>query len=700
MRSKHIFSKNLFIFLSFVFLFVCKSHANNCAYLSGACCQIGQLNLAGMCAQLILPGDTTIDEGGLYKLPQNTQGCITVDADDVLIDLCGATLHCPDSPAITILPGHTNVEIKNGKIEGTPDLANDGILTYSSCQLINIKDMKIYSCDSAIHFVGSEGQEIKACKIKDSEFYDCNKGIFFEYTKKCVCENCDAFNCIFVGFDQTYSKFNLFDNCKAFETSNGELDERAIGFSSFAGKGNLFTECVAEGTSKTADSLYCHGAIGFLLTGTEGKMETETKIVQCIANSTSVLSSGSGIAFGIKLEPVYTGTEFKDEANFGDVVNSVDWSPDGRYLAVGGEDEDNEIKIYKFDGTEFSDPEVDSVDFGNDVESVAWSPNGKYLAAGGTHNAAEIKAYSFDGSKLSQVGASVNFGDDVLSVDWSPDGKYLAVGGRDVFAQIKIYSFDGASLFQVGMSISFGDYVQSVNWSLDGKYLAASGVNNRIKVYSFDGANLEQVGASVDDFGGIVNSVKWSPDGKYLAAGGGPSLISGLIKVYSFDGANLEQVGASVDFGAFVRSVDWSPDGKYLAVGGEGEEDNIKIYSFDGTNLSPEEDVDFGSVVSSVDWSPCGRYIAGGAFNDLVRCYCAMDAPSRCLIDSNRVCNTSGGDGRHGIGISGSGDNFYISNVAYENDVNFNEAIHPRLGNTFGPKFISTPENYDNLFNG
>ncbi|MFC1841782.1 right-handed parallel beta-helix repeat-containing protein [Candidatus Dependentiae bacterium] len=700
MKSKSFFSRNLIICLSFVFLFVCKLHANNCVQLSSACCQIGQLNLAGMCAQLILPGDTTIDEGGLYKLPQNTQGCITVDADNVRIDLCGATLHCPDGPAITILPGHTNIEIKNGKIKGTPDLANDGILTYSSSQLINIKDMKIYSCDSAIHFVGAEGHEVKASKIKNSEFYDCNKGIFFEYTKKCVCENCEAFNCIFVGFDQTYSKFNHFDNCKAFETSNGELDERAIGFSSFAGKGNLFTECIAEGTSKTADCLYCRGAIGFLLTGTEGKMETETKIVQCIANSTSVLSTGSGIAFGIKLEPVYTGTEFKDDADFGAIVFSVDWSPDGRYLAAGGSDPNDEIKVYSFYGDDLS-LTVTGVDFGGIANSVRWSPDGKYLAAGGTDNASEIRVFSFDGAQLKQVASYADFTDDVNSVDWSPDGKYLAAGVNN--GPIGIFRFDATipDLLRTGTA-DFGSDVNSVDWSPDGKYLAAGGEDTgaQIKVYSFNGANLVQVGDSVD-FKDWVHTLDWSPDGKYLAVGGDEA--GAQIKIYTFDGMSLSDPAiSSVGFVANVRSVDWSPDGKYLAAGGTLINNQIKIYSFNGTNLSQEEDVNFGSFVFSVDWSPCGRFIAGGGEDDgaEVKAYCVMDAPSRCLIDSNKVCNATGGDGRHGIGISGSGDNFYISNVAYENDVNFNEAIHPRLGNTFGPKFICTPENYDNLFNG
>ncbi|MCK4500636.1 hypothetical protein KAU11_09060 [Candidatus Babeliales bacterium] len=314
---------------------------------------------------------------------------------------------------------------------------------------------------------------------------------------------------------------------------------------------------------------------------------------------------------------------FTYSQSYGYYVWSVDWSPDGNYLAIGGNLPSvghDEIEIYSFNGSSLS--LTYSQNYGNGVSSVNWSPDGDYLAVGGespTSGHDEIEIYSFDGSTLSLT-YSQNYGNFASSVNWSPDGKYLAVGGNspDSGDEIQIYSFDGSSLSLID-SQNYGYAVYSFDWSPDVNYLAVGGRSpnaghKEIEIYYFDGSSLSFTYSQ--NYGDGVSSVDWSSDGNYLAVGGKEPDSGHEIQIYYFNGSTLS-LTYSQNYGDGVSSVNWSPDGNHLAVGGETPDsghDEIEIYSFDTTNssLSLSSYKNYGTHVLSVDWSPDGNYLAIG----------------------------------------------------------------------------------------
>ena len=144
----------------------------------------------------------------------------------------------------------------------------------------------------------------------------------------------------------------------------------------------------------------------------------------CLDNSVTLSSAAETL-----LSVVTTQTQ----RHYAVDVNSTDWSPDGKYLAIGGEyrADGHEILVYSFDGSTLSADPITSRDFvGNYVLSVAWSPDGKHLAIGGDGSGNDLYVYRFDGSVLSESFISRAYGGDIQSVSWSPDGNYLAVGGH------------------------------------------------------------------------------------------------------------------------------------------------------------------------------------------------------------------------------------------------------------------------------
>jgi len=79
-------------------------------------------------------------------------------------------------------------------------------------------------------------------------------------------------------------------------------------------------------------------------------------------------------------------------------VKSVAWSPDGKYLAVGAWLDATagkyEVRFYDFDGSSLTDLNVGQIDVSNPVEHVEWSPDGRYFAIGAWNNdLTELRVY-------------------------------------------------------------------------------------------------------------------------------------------------------------------------------------------------------------------------------------------------------------------------------------------------------------------
>ena len=234
------------------------------------------------------------------------------------------------------------------------------------------------------------------------------------------------------------------------------------------------------------------------------------------------------------------------------IVNDVAWSPDGNYLACGYNDE-NIILYNPNNGTLLDTLKGD----GYRPSSLAWSPDGEYLASGYYKNTwvcGHIVLWNPDTKEKVKTFELEGIGwESVYSIAWSPDGRYLAIGLEyfdvvilDVNSGQKLKTLKGHS-----------DRVYSVCWSPDGKYLASGSGDNTVIIWNVNNGEREQMIHGYYD----VYSVAWSPDGKYLASSG-----SNIITLWDSDtGENLQEL--EVTDGGGILSLSWSPNGKYLLSG-------------------------------------------------------------------------------------------------------------------------------------
>src|SRR2546425_555088 len=187
----------------------------------------------------------------------------------------------------------------------------------------------------------------------------------------------------------------------------------------------------------------------------------------------------------------------------------------------------------------------------NTVEAVAWSPDGKRIASGSDDNTVQVWDATTGGKMLIYRGHS----SPVWVVAWSPDGRRIASGSDDRTVQVWD-AFTGAKLFTYR---GHADDVHAVAWSPDGKRIASGSADGTGQVW--DAAD----GGHVYTYSGhslSVNAVAWSPDGKRIASGSYDQTVQ------VWDAANGGHVYTYRVHSDAVNAVARSPDGKRIDSGG------------------------------------------------------------------------------------------------------------------------------------
>ncbi|MFC1842011.1 hypothetical protein ACFLYA_03000, partial [Candidatus Dependentiae bacterium] len=184
--------------------------------------------------------DKIITDGGSYRILENIEATITVDADNVIIDLNEFTM----TGWIKVEAGHKNVVIKNGALSGNCLLA--GVTVEEGARDVRLKNLRISTFGAGISFEGSPGSPVECCRVTDCNISDCIAGVDMGYSNHCIFKDVETCCCRRAGFVLLSCKYNKFKQCKVVGVGTNEPTLNTYGFASFGGLDNMFYECFAE----------------------------------------------------------------------------------------------------------------------------------------------------------------------------------------------------------------------------------------------------------------------------------------------------------------------------------------------------------------------------------------------------------------------------------------------------------------------
>lgn len=287
----------------------------------------------------------------------------------------------------------------------------------------------------------------------------------------------------------------------------------------------------------------------------------------------------SGLLFFLVLQSCKTP---RSQFVFEKVLWAAAWSPDGEYIAVGGNQ--NGLKLYSANDMSL----VKAFPISNTITKLRWHPSRPLLAVSTQLSSEPSLLLDVSTSELVPLDSICKVG--ARGLGWSADGAYLAVGENE--GMLSIFTAEGQFLKKVRVDPKV---VTGLSWHPELPIIVT--VGSDITMYNVETDELRHLKDRTEEV--LMLCVAWHPSGAFFATGdyGDNELdFQPLLQFWNLEGKRLKVIEGSK---AEYRNLAWTSDGAYLATAS----DKARIWTKEGELVKSKS---FGHLLWGIDWHPDG----------------------------------------------------------------------------------------------
>jgi WD40 repeat protein len=275
---------------------------------------------------------------------------------------------------------------------------------------------------------------------------------------------------------------------------------------------------------------------------------------------------------------------------------TLDWSPDDKYVALGGDD--SLLRIY--DARSWKLFRVYKAR--HMIRQVKWSSDNKWLAVSGAFNSVDILDLQTDETRQ-----FLGLEHGARGIAWNYNNELIAAA--DGAGVVRIWNMEGKLL----RSITKPDRKSylSIDWHPDKNMLAVSG--DDIRIMDTAGNTLHVIRHRKEATG--ILTTRWHPSGRFLSSGDYGHHNEGIPSLIQFWTPEGKLIKTLISSKKEYRILSWNLHGTQLAASG----DALHIYSSDGAYL--KKSIPLNGVIWGLDWDRSEKRVIAAEFDGTVKLY-------------------------------------------------------------------------------
>ena len=267
-----------------------------------------------------------------------------------------------------------------------------------------------------------------------------------------------------------------------------------------------------------------------------------------------------------------------------EILWTTDWSPNGKYIAIGGNVDtlkiynEGNLKVYK------------SFPVKNTITRIKWHPSMNIIVV--TTQVSNEKSFILNLEKNEKIELNGISPDGARGIDWNYTGEYLAVADNE--GQILIYDIKGKLIRKFVNENTKS--ITAIDWHPKKNTLTT--VTDKIRFFDFEGNLLKSIKHRQEDV--MLLSIAWHKSGDFFVTGDyGDEKDKSLLQYWNEQGELLKTIDISK---GEYRNLAWNPKGDRLA----SASDALRIWDTNGNLVSEGNSKDY---LWGVSWNEKGNRI-------------------------------------------------------------------------------------------